>query len=337
MKNGISERATRLAAIALIVGAVLVSAACEKMPLLAPQNSTVTVTAASKTLATGGQTEVTAFVAESSGTPVQNDTVVRFTTNLGRVDPAEVGTKNGYAVVTFYAGDIAGVADVRATSGSAGTASGATTATNVVQITVGAAAVENVVLRANPASVPPEGGTVELVAVVTGANNRALPGIPVSFVSTEGQLSSGRAVTDGDGEARVTIYTTKTASVTATAGTKTSTAVTITRRDPPPTPPTMGVTITVGTPDAATAQGQRWPFTAEVTASGGGTGAEVPQATKYSWDFGDGVTAETSGRTIAHVYATSAQRVVRTVTVRVSLSNGQSVSATTEILVGSFP
>ena len=39
-----------------------------------------------------------AFVAEAGGTPVQNGTTVRFTTNLGRVDPVEAQTRNGMAI-----------------------------------------------------------------------------------------------------------------------------------------------------------------------------------------------------------------------------------------------
>ena len=43
-------------------------------------------------LPTGGSTEVSASVFEEAGTPVQNGTTVRFSTNLGRVEPAEAQT-----------------------------------------------------------------------------------------------------------------------------------------------------------------------------------------------------------------------------------------------------
>ena len=68
----------------------LAGAACDKVPLLAPTSSTVTLTAQSHVLPTGGSTEVSAYVLESSGTPVQNGTTVRFTTTLGRVDRKSV-------------------------------------------------------------------------------------------------------------------------------------------------------------------------------------------------------------------------------------------------------
>src|SRR5204863_446537 len=131
-----------------------------------------TVTAPNRVLPLGGSTEVSAFVLEQSGTPVQNGTVVRFTATLGTVSPGEAETRNGLAIVTFQAGSTSGIAEVRATSGGAtggtstsGTGTTATTtSTNVIQITIGAAAVNTITLRANPGSVPPNGGTVELIA-----------------------------------------------------------------------------------------------------------------------------------------------------------------------------
>ena len=75
-----------------------------------------------------GVTEISAYVIEQAGTAVQNGTSVRFTTSLGRVDPVEVETHNGMATTTFFAGDVSGVAEVRATSGNAG----AGTTTSVV-------------------------------------------------------------------------------------------------------------------------------------------------------------------------------------------------------------
>ena len=88
--------------------------------LLAPTNSTVTIDAGSRVVETGGSTSVSAMVIEQSGTPVQNGTVVRFTTTLGRLDPVEAQTRNGVATTMFFAGNDSGVAEVRATSGRRG-------------------------------------------------------------------------------------------------------------------------------------------------------------------------------------------------------------------------
>jgi hypothetical protein len=107
--------------------AMLVAISCDRVPLLAPTNSTVTLDAGSRVVETGGSTSVSAMVIEQSGTPVQNGTVVRFTTTLGRLDPVEAQTRNGVATTTFLAGNDSGVAEVRATSGGAGGSSTTTT------------------------------------------------------------------------------------------------------------------------------------------------------------------------------------------------------------------
>ena len=305
----------------------VVATACDRSPLVAPTNSAVTVTVASSFVPTGGTTEVTAWVSESSGTPVQNGTVVRFTTNLGRMDPVEAQTKNGYAVATFVAGESSGIADVRATSGSAGngTSDAETAATNVVRITVGAAAVETVVLGANPTSVPPGGGTVTLLATVTSVDGRALPGIPVTFLTSAGQLGSQTALTDASGQARTTLTTDREAVVKAQAGAKTSADFTVTAT----TPVTVALTATGATP--VTGTGQQWTFTA--TTSPTTSGAPLPIS--YEWEFGDGNSATTNSSSTSHVY-TSGPNQVRVVTVRIRLSNGQVVTASTEILLGNW-
>jgi len=315
---------------ALLVASTLLVVGCDKVPLLAPTNSTVTLTAATTVLPTGGSTDVTAFVAESSGTPVQNGTRVRFTTNLGRMEPVEVETLNGYAGAVFLAGDVSGLADVRAMSGSAGGTTGeaaGSTASNLVQIAVGAAAVESVLLAANPSFIPSRGGTVDLLATVVGAGGRSLKGVGVTFRSTEGQLASTTAVSDASGQARTSLTTERAATVAASAGTKTSNEILIARRDPPAN---VTATLTAVADLAVLGVGQRWSFTANVT----GTNPDT-QAKSYEWSFGDGTIVTTNGNAIAHVY-TSGPNSAKIVSVTISLTNGESIVATTEILLGTF-
>jgi hypothetical protein len=332
MRNDVRSSA-RLAGIAALALTQLAVIACDRMPLLAPTQSTVTVTSATLVLPAGGSTDVTAFVAEQSGTPVQNGTVVRFTTNLGRVDPVETQTRNGLAITTFHAGDVSGVADVRATSGAAGgTASGSgttATTTNAVQISVGAAAVDAVVLRANQTSIPFSGGSIELTATVTGVGGRVLPGVPVTFLSSEGTLNPTSGISDGAGEVRSTLTTNRAANVTAKAGTKDSNQIAIVRRE---APPVASVTLAATAGTITVGIGQSFSFVATVTVTGGETNEARPVS--YRWDFGDDTSVTTSGNTITHVYTTPSVR--RVVTVEVSMSNGQTVSAQTEIVTGIF-
>ena len=303
------------------------AAGCDKIPLLAPGESTVTLTSTAVVLPTGGTAEVTAFVAEKSGTPVQNGTGVRFSANLGRLDPVEADTRNGIAVSMFHAGDTAGIADVRATSGGIGGTG--ETPVNLVKITVGAAAVKFVALRANPSTVPYTGGSADLTATVTAENGRAVTGVPVTFAASNGQLASGRVVTDEFGEARtvLTLTTTSTtrpsASLTATAGAITSAAVTVGWQDAPPPPP--NVTIAASPDSVPFNDGQRFTFTATV-----GPAAAAATAVRYEWTFGDGSTVTTNGNVTAHIYTTKGRQSVK---VRVTLANGQAIEAVTEINV----
>src|SRR5438477_617784 len=84
----------------------LVAVGCDKVQLTAPASSTITLTTPTRTLPTGGSTELSAQVVEQGGTPVQNGTTIRFTTSLGRVDPVETQTRNGVATTMFFAGDV---------------------------------------------------------------------------------------------------------------------------------------------------------------------------------------------------------------------------------------
>jgi hypothetical protein len=217
----------------LVLVAAVASMTCDSAPLTAPTNSTIVLTAGTRVLPVGGSTQLTAEVIEQAGTPVQNGTTVRFFTSLGRVEPAEAQTRNGIATTTFFAGDDSGTATVRASSGGAGGGSstpasngstGTTTPTSSssvgasLDITIGAAAIEKVTVRVNPATVSQNGGTVQVVATVAAKDGRLLSNIPVTFSATHGTLSSGTATTDGAGEARVTLTTNAETDVVAIAG-----------------------------------------------------------------------------------------------------------------------
>lgn len=200
----------------------VVLAGCDKAQLLAPTNSTLSVSADAVVIPSTGSTSVSAMVLEQAGTPVHNGTTVRFTTSLGRVEPAEAQTVNGVARTTFFGDGMSGVAEVRATSGSA---SGGEATANRVNITVGSSGVGEgeVTVRANPGVVPVAGGTVEVIATATGANNAVLRGVVVAFTANRGSLSAASAVTDAFGEARVQLTTNRETTVTASVGSKTGT------------------------------------------------------------------------------------------------------------------
>lgn len=220
----------------MAVVAALSGVACDKVPLTAPTNTTIRLVTSVGVVPTNGTADITAVVIESAGTPVQNGTVVTFTSSLGNIEPREARTTNGQATVRYVAGVQSGTATIGAFSGGS--------RAEDVEILVGAAAAGAVNLRANPQAVPTTGGTVEIVATVVDTGGNALRGAPVTFSTNGGQLSQSTAVSDDNGEARTQLTTNVESVVTARVGGGSSAPtaeLTIAARTAP------AVTITAGT------------------------------------------------------------------------------------------
>jgi hypothetical protein len=266
------------------------------MPLVAPTDTTITLYAAKSSVGLNGSVELTATVIESAGTPVQNGTVVNFTTTLGTIDPLDARTQNGRVTVTLWAGTVSGTAEVRALSGGSAVK-------DPVKIAVGAAAASRVDLLANPTALPAAGGTAQLTAIVSDASGNRLAGVPVSFATDTGTLSQTSPTSDGNGEARSSLTTTAKASLTATVVGGTSGFV---KSDTLVIPVRQGPTITLTPPSASLVPGTAGSFTVKIDA---GT-ATVRTAVI---DFGDGTTQSltTSGTsTLWHAYQSSGTYVV---------------------------
>ena len=84
--------------------------ACDKVPLTAPSGTTIRLYTNTQVLPVNGTAQITASVLETGGWPVQNGTVVTFTTSLGSVTPAEATTTDGKVTVIFNAGSVSGTA-----------------------------------------------------------------------------------------------------------------------------------------------------------------------------------------------------------------------------------
>jgi len=255
----------------LLVVVSLIASGCEKVPLTSPTGSTITLTSDRSVLPLNGSATLRAVVVESSGTPVQNGTMVTFSSTLGSVDPIEAKTVNGVATAAFNAGSVSGSSEINAFSGGAKTA----TAT---KITIGSLAAKTVAVSATPSSVSQSGGTVTISALVMDEAGNALPGVNVTFSADTGQLSATTALTDSSGVARTTLTTTQTSKVTATAGSaKADVTVTVTAA------PTVTITADNGT------EGVPLPITISTAASGS---TPARQIQTLIVDFGDG-TSET--------------------------------------------
>jgi hypothetical protein len=283
--------------------------ACDQLPLLAPTGSKVVIHTDQTTLASNGTADVTATVLESSGTPVQNGTLVTFTTTLGQFDLREARTRNGSATVRLNAAGASGVAHITASSGGA--------TSDAIDISIGTAAVDTIVVSASPATVPPTGGTVTLVATARGASGQGLSGVPVTFSATAGTVSPTTAVTNAAGEATTTLTTTQATTVTARAGTKESTATIALRT-------ASTLTVTSSPPNPTT-------HTTVTFAVAPATGSILRDVTL---DFGDGQSAPlgtlTGPVTHAHVYTSAGTFAVRASGTDVS---GDPVVGATTIIV----
>lgn len=330
--------------VALFVSLVIVCAlavdACQKVPLLAPTGSSITLTSDATALPLGGAATVTAQLLEASGTPPHSGTLVIFTTMLGTVDPPQVQTDiNGRATGRFTAGNASGIATVTASSGGASgggstsTTAGATTTTgpsNVVRIALGAAAAGQITVSANPNPVQPTNGRSTISAVVGDSNGNALSGIPVTFSTDAGSVSPAFATTDGNGVAITSLSTSKTAKVTAKAGISSGSGTTATPAlTADVTVAVLGQpTVTISSPTTTPTVNAPVSFTIAATPT---TGNAI---TSLVVSYGDGATDFLTGNatTVQHTYTTASAYTVRATATE---STGATGAASTVIVVQS--
>lgn len=192
---------------------------CTGVPLTAPPNADMTLSANPRSIpANGGVSVITAIVIEPAGTPVPNGTVVFFTTNLGRVD-SEAKTKDGIARANFVSDSRSGTATVTGFSGGAAapgpSASPTSTPSPTVRLSFGMATAS---ADKNSATVEVKIGSVLPAKVIVTAN-------PARITSPRSALITAN-VFDGDGNpvANVPVFFSITAfSTTPTTTTTTST------------------------------------------------------------------------------------------------------------------
>jgi hypothetical protein len=218
--------------------------------------------AAPTTPAAGAPAAPTASSSPGAGTPVQNGTVVTFTTTIGRIEPSEARTSNGQVRVKYFADGQSGTATITAFSGGA---SG-----KLENLKVGSAGADHVLLTANPQALSCSGGTSQIAARVEDVSGVGLPAVQVTFTTTRGQLNPSAATTDAQGTATATLSTSQEAVVTANAAGKTATAtVTIS--------PRTGISITP--PSGQVSAGVPTSFTIAV--------ATTANISNVVLDFGD--------------------------------------------------
>ena len=327
----IPHRSAGVALISCLVLPFALLAACDKVPLLAPTGSVITLIPVTNTVSLNSQVDIVATVIENgtapgatgtgttstsrtgAGTPVQNGTLVTFTTTVGRIEPSEARTHNGQVTVKLVAGGASGTATITAYSG------GASASTKLL---IGTAAVKTVSLTTTPQSLGANGGSVQVTAVATDEGGNPLAGVPVTFSTDRGTITPSTATTDANGVATATLTTTATAKIKATAGTISSAEVTVNVN-------ARSLASFTADPSSANA-GVPIKFTVKPSANVNLSNVVV--------DFGDG-SSTNLGAISADTSATHAYRSAGTytATARATDSTGDTGSLSTTVIIGSLP
>src|SRR6266851_9388646 len=101
----LTRRLGRLPLLPVCLALSLATVACEKVPLLAPTGSTISLTVGATALPVNGSVIILAQVLESAGVPPHSGTEVTFTTTLGAFQPSTAYTDvSGRVTVIFNAG-----------------------------------------------------------------------------------------------------------------------------------------------------------------------------------------------------------------------------------------
>jgi hypothetical protein len=328
------------AVVVCVLAVALVAAGCDKVPLLAPTGSVITLFPSANTVPSNGEIEIVATVIEQgtaapapgngtgtgtggptststtgSGTPVHNGTLVSFTTTIGRIEPSEARTQNGQVRVRFHASGQSGTATITAFSGGA---SG-----RIENLRVGTAAAERVILTASPQTLSPSGGTAQISARVEDESGVGLPGVPVTFTADAGQLNPSSAVSDQEGVARTTLTTSQRTTVTANVAGRTEQVIIGLN-------PRTGISI--APPTNQVSAGQPAVFTIGVSSE-----ANIQDV---SVNFGDGTTrslgALSGSTTVQHTYSESGTYTARA-TAREASGFTEQVATSLTVLPGQPP
>lgn len=259
--------------------------------------------------------DVIATVTESGGTPTHNGTLVTFVGSFGRFEPAEATTSGGRAVVKFI-GTSSGTTKITAISGGIKAESG--------DVKVGGAAAATIAVRAEPPTVPQNGGSVQAIALVGDASGNPLPGVNVVFTTDNGSLANSSVLTDADGIARTTLTTNRVSRITATVADKTGTVIVNVV-----TAPTVTIVATTANPVAGS------PVAFTVTPASATTANPIQSVVV---DFGDGRSQTLNGITgpfgLTHIYRDPGGYTVRATATDVTGVQGVSSTA---VVVGFAP
>ena len=317
-------------ALAIVAGVALplVVASCDKVPLTAPTGTVINLFATANSVSLNSSIDIIATAIENgrdtgsgsgaatstagAGTPVQNGTLITFTTTVGSIQPSDARTHNGQVTVKLVTGSQSGTATITAYSGGA---------SKSMTLKIGTAAASHVQVTASPQSLGSGGGTSTIAALVTDDGGSPVGGIPVSFTTDQGTLNPSTATTDANGVATTQLTTSVSATVSVSAGSVTAQTVKV----------NVGVKALASFTAQPTSASAGTPITFTVTP---GTGANIQNARV---DFGDGASqslgAISAAATASHAYSSPGNY---TATASATDATGTS-SLSASVIIGSAP
>ena len=242
----------------------LSSLSCDKVPLLAPTGSVITLFATAATVPSNGSMEIVATVIEQGTASTDDAPGERHDTAAARPRhphraPALPCTTARWLPLRRRSGGLSRArrapTTVRSACGSTPMARAGPRSSPRSPVArpgssrtsgLGPPAVERLRLFASPQNLPSTGGVADVQARPEDASGNVLPGVTVTFSSDFGSLSSTTAVTDASGVATTRLTTSRQSIVTARAGGQEATlTIGLAERTgialtPPSTPPNAG-------------------------------------------------------------------------------------------------
>jgi Invasin, domain 3 len=230
-------------------------AGCDKATPVAPDGTTLAISADPSTVSLNGTSTITVIGRRPNGSPLVAGTEIQFSTNLGRIDPL-IGTTDSSGVVTavFQADNRAGTATVTASTGTSTSApsptpsptpttgpssvslpatSGVSVSTSV-QVGATDSTRPTLILNVNPSNVPVNSPATVTVIARNSDGTPVAAGQQIILTTTLGTLSPERPTTESDGTATSTLNAgsqSGTATITAILGASQPATTTLTIRD----------------------------------------------------------------------------------------------------------
>lgn len=256
---------------------------CDKATPVAPAGVVLTISASPSQVALNGSSTITVVGRKPDGQPLNPGTEIRFSTNLGTVNPLFAIVGSGGVATTVFTGDgRSGVASITASTGTSGGGGGGSAGggaggsggstpppsgpqSGVQSVSINIRVGEDpdnrptLLVSANPSSIPVGTNSTSTITII-GRNRDLSPvsaGQTVLLTSTLGTLNPQRPTTRADGTATSTLtagLTGGSAEIGAILGTSDRATTTVTIRDAavaiglraePRTIPSSGGTITL--------------------------------------------------------------------------------------------